>query len=131
MRKKLILSQDACNKNEENKVIRRTITVEDLVNAFINGFRGRLLMNHNIELDYTSAMNMLAMFGIKYISKEGQNFTEEDMTIFNRYIYGAEELKFESIEDQLLEAFLSRRLPKLLKLTAEFQRRSSETVKQN
>jgi hypothetical protein len=97
-------------------MIRRTITVDDVLNKVINMIRAKLLMI-GIDLDYTSTMNMLVALGaFRWLSATAGNnpFTNEEWTIVEYYIAGNKELKWESTIDQLIDEFIKTKLPQIL-----------------
>lgn len=94
-------------------VIRRSITVDDDVNAFINKFRGGMLADYNREIDFTSFLNGLARLGIERLRSGGM--TPSEWEIFNRYLSHYPELQTEARTDDWINTFMQAKLPKIMK----------------
>lgn len=95
---------------DSNHVIRRSITVDDRVNAYINKFRARLLED-NKEYDFTNVINMLAELGAYRLSNNEGDFDQEEADIISKYLEGASELKIEGAADEAWTRWLSYQFP--------------------
>ncbi|MGH9878188.1 MAG: hypothetical protein ACREBU_04880 [Nitrososphaera sp.] len=114
---------------EEHHVIRRTITVDDANNRFINILRARLLEKSDMEVDFTTAVNMLlALARIRWNNEA--KFTEEENKMLNRYTSGTPELQIEALSDAQQDKWLKYQLPKIMKRLEELsvQQRESDAL---
>jgi hypothetical protein len=85
-------------------VIRRTITVDEFVNKFINTFRGKLLEKKEVEIDFTTAINMFAEVGIKKMMENSKQLEKDEAIdyILEKYCM-KNKLEILYIIDQLLK----------------------------
>jgi hypothetical protein len=72
---------------DRKHVIRRSITIDDELNKFINRIRARYLEEKDKEIDFTTALNMLAIVGMKRVSSQ-QTLPQEELEIIQRFMEG-------------------------------------------
>jgi hypothetical protein len=94
---------------DSNHVIRRSITVEDNVNNFINTLRARYLEHKGKEIDFTTMINALAAIGAYRFSK--QDMSEHEWEVFNDYL-AFSDLHLEGAKDEWENKWLQYELPK-------------------
>lgn len=80
-------------------MIRRSITVNDDLNNYINGFRAWLLVRKK-EHDFTTIINMLAQLGAYRLSHAKGELTKAEKRIINKYLEGISELQIEGATDE-------------------------------
>ena len=100
--------------------IRKTISVDDTLNGFIQKIRGQLLLQE-LDTDYTTATNFLLALGIKRFS-EGK-LDELERGIINSFIH-SNSLKWESILDQTTDQIrdaIIQNLPQIINQLAQAQ----------
>lgn len=70
-------------------------------------------MKYNIELDYTSAINMFVALGIiRCLSNI--SFTDSELALMKEFLFGFKKLKWEALIDQQWDEWLKNELPKVL-----------------
>ncbi len=101
---------------------RRTITIDDGNERNLNQLRGWLLTKENLEVDYTSAVNMVMALGFNRMA-EG-NLTSTEIEISNNYILG-KSLQAEALDDQHWNYWIDSVYPKMIKRYNELERKES------
>ncbi|MEM4378290.1 MAG: hypothetical protein QXX85_04815 [Candidatus Nitrosotenuis sp.] len=95
---------------EHKTVIRRSITVEDQLNNFINILRARFLEHEGKEIDFTTMINALAAIGANRFSKR-EEMSDKEWKIFNSYL-DFSDLHLEAAKDEYQDRWLKYELPK-------------------
>lgn len=91
-------------------MIRRSITVEDQLNNFINILRARFLEHEGKEIDFTTMINALAAIGANRFSKR-EEMSDKEWKIFNSYL-DFSDLYLEATKDEYQDRWLKYELPK-------------------
>jgi hypothetical protein len=94
---------------DSNHVIRRSITVEDNLNTFLNVLRARYLEHHGLEIDFTTMINAMAAMAARRFS--AQEMTDADWEVFNSYL-SFDDLHLEGAKDEWENKWLEYQLPK-------------------
>ncbi len=102
-------------------MLRRTITIEDSLNEDANRLRS-IFIGRNIELDYTSAINILAKLGAKRMMS-GQ-MTPEEWGIAFQYMKN-QQLQNEGFLDQAQDWFI-RNIPRVLQEIAKTNQQTKQ-----
>lgn len=99
-------------------MIRRSITLDDSVNKRINEFRGKLLAESGLELDFTTTINFAAELGLnRMFNSSDPSKDKEIMELFVKYLSNTT-LAAEARGDQLLDQVI-KALPDIMKQMAK------------
>jgi hypothetical protein len=134
MKKRNLISGGDGHTDDENTVIRRTITVDDFVNTAINSLRAKALTDGQFpdEIDFTSAINMFAEIGIWHAwdSTTGlSRMTDQENAVLRKYLLGSEDLKLAGKLDQWQDAFLKKNLQKFIQFIATESQKQAPSPK--
>lgn len=100
-------------------MIRRSITVADQLNTFINVLRARYLEHEGKEIDFTTMINALTAVGAYRFSKR-KEMSDKEWEIFTSYLdFG--DLHLEAARDEYQDRWLKYELPKLNFQSSESQ----------
>jgi hypothetical protein len=100
-------------------VIRRSITVDDRNNKDINELRAAFI-KHDMELDFTRAVNMLMALAIRRIVKD--DLSPEENKIIDKYVHGAHDLEIAAMDDEQWNKWLEYEYPKMVKRLNQLDR---------
>jgi len=102
------------SKGERHMPFRRTVSIDDALHSMIQKTRGQLL-SYEIDVDYTRAVNMLLVLGLKKFNEH--QWSAEEAALIRAYIWN-DRLKWESLIDVAQDEFM-KNLPKIAKDLAE------------
>ena len=96
---------DETPERDDVHMIRRTITIDDGLNQAIQQFRAEYL-KQNVELDYTTAVNMLAWLGLNRLASATTNpLTQVESNVFQAFL-AYDQLRLEAAVDELGDRFM-------------------------
>lgn len=110
------------NDQGAKKVSRRTITIDDDNERNLNQLRGWLLTKKNMDLDYTSAINMALALGFNRITKG--NLEPNEIKITNHYIHGSD-LKIASLDDEHWNLWIENAYPEMIKKLEKLEKKKT------
>jgi len=106
-----------------NKVLRRTVTIDDENHHDMNQLRAWFLTEKLKDLDFTSTVNMLLNLGLNRF--RGKDLDDEEYDIINKYVFGFSELKTESLSDEHWNQWLEYQYPKMIKQLQQIEKKST------
>ncbi len=101
------------HEGDEHHMIRRTITVDDTVNQMVNHIRATLL-EKNMELDFTTAINLFAEYGIRCFLNSTSERHDDLEYVLKKYTDN-DNLKMAVIGDQVQDLVMTQ----ILKLSTK------------
>ena len=91
----------------------RTVSIDEEVNDWINDFRDKMLIIQNQQIPYSTAFNLVAKFGIYFLSNPDK-LTEEQKSLIIKYIEESTKYKPPHTIFEWSDKYSQCMIPKLL-----------------
>lgn len=100
---------------------RRSVTFDDQNDQNLNQLRGRLLVERNKDLDFTSAVNMVLSLGFNRLASK--ELKDSEYEIINNYLFGYN-LKMAVLDDEHWNAWIDYEYPRMIKKLNRLEKKS-------